>query len=232
MKRIFLLSTGVLFLCISFLISSCDEGNDEIINFKTLNLDSPQNIKLDTLNRTLTWDVVPNASSYSVKHSLLDFSPATAISNSYYLGDEYVDSWQTFHIKANGSTQGTTIYNESGSTEYTFVCPVNKTLLEAPAPHSIGYTIVERPSADVVKIKVDWESVEHAGKYKYTFSHTSSGVTSSQRETTPELYSKNLIVRTENIYYFYLTALPSEGDPYINSATTVVRLDGHLLKEE
>lgn len=84
MKRIFLLSTGVLFLCISLLISSCDEGNDEIINFKTLNLDSPQNIKLDTLNRTLTWDVVPNASSYSVKHSLLDFSPATAISNSYY----------------------------------------------------------------------------------------------------------------------------------------------------
>ena len=103
MKRIFLLSTGVLFLCISLLISSCDEGNDEIINFKTLNLDSPQNIKLDTLNRTLTWDVVPNSSSYSVKHSLLDFSPATAISNSYYLGDEYVDSWQTFYIKANGS---------------------------------------------------------------------------------------------------------------------------------
>lgn len=67
---------------------------------------------------------------------------------------------------------------------------------------------------------------------KYTFSHTSSGVTSSQSETTPELYSKNLIVRTENIYYFYLTALPSEGEPYINSATTVVRLDGHLLKEE
>ena len=105
-------------------------------------------------------------------------------------------------------------------------------MLEAPAPHSIGYTVVERPSADVVKIKVDWESVEHAGKYKYTFSHTSSGVTSSQSETTPELYSKNLIVRTENIYYFYLTALPSEGEPYINSATTVVRLDGHLLKEE
>lgn len=232
MKRICLLSVGVLFLCLPFIISSCDEENDEIINFKTQNLDSPQNIKLDTLNRTLTWDNVPNAASYTVKHSFIDFFPATATSNSYYLGDEYIDSWQTFYIKANGSTQGTTIYNESGFAEYTFVCPVNKTVLEAPAPHSIGYTVVERPSADVVKIKVDWESIEHAGQYKYTFTHTSSGVTSSQSETTQELYSKNLIVRTENIYYFYLTALPSEGEPYINSATTVVRLDGHLLNEE
>ena len=145
-----------------------------------------------------------------------------------YLGDNYIDSWQTFYIYANGSTQGMSIYLDSDMSEYTFVCPVNKSLLSAPDASSIRYTVEERLSATKARISLSWNAVENADKYSYSFFHsTSTGngtVSGTTTGRTQETYTSALSVNIDSLYYFSVTALPAENAPYINSSTTTVRV--------
>lgn len=227
MKHIAILSAGLLFTSISLMCTSCEKSEDEII-ITTEQLAAPQNVRLDVQQRMLTWDNVPNATSYSVKKGLFDLFPEITTTASYYLGDNYIDSWQTFYIYANGSTQGMSIYLDSDMSEYTFVCPVNKSLLSAPDASSIRYTVEERLSATKARISLSWNAVENADKYSYSFFHsTSTGngtVSGTTTGRTQETYTSALSVNIDSLYYFSVTALPAENAPYINSSTTTVRV--------
>lgn len=222
MLSVALLSIGIAVVC-----ASCEKEEDEVI-ITTEQLAAPQNIRLDAQQRTLTWDNVPNATSYSVKKGLLDLFPEITTTASYYLDDNYIDSWQTFYIYANGSTEGMTIYLESDMSEYTFVCPVNKSLLTAPDASSIRYIVEERLSENKARISLRWNAVEHAEKYYYSFSHsTSTGngiISGNVTGNTPDTCSSTLSVNIDSLYYFSVSALPGENSPYINSATTTVRV--------
>lgn len=224
-KKSFLLflSACAVALAATPVLTSCsdDDDSDGPAGIYPLTLDTPSNMSFDTSTRTLHWDAVPHAGYYTIARSVLDLAPTTVTNNSYVLQESEYDRWNTYLIMAHPAAGSEGNYRQSSAASYTFVCPVNKQLLDMPTDSSFVYDYLgDSPSGTSARIRFSWAPVEHAASYKCEATRQDEGGGSVTTSKTVSDTTTVLSLRRGARYVMSLTACPAENsEEWIASPT-------------
>lgn len=238
---LFLLPAFAFALAAAPVLTSCsdDEGNDDPGFGAPEKLAAPTNIRLDQAERTLRWDAVPHAASYTIYRSFLslssapaaetakaqsNLSPVTVTTNSYRLTEADYDAWQSWSIVANPPANSMQYKVSDRVFTPDFVCPVNKQLLATPSDSSFVYQIMSVDSASGnPNVRFFWDEVPDALNYTCVVTSSDSGFSSTERRVTSNTYV-DFRLHFGRVYTVSLTANPDNTGEWIESATLRKRL--------
>lgn len=238
---LFLLTVFAFALAAAPVLTSCsdDEGNDDPGFGSPEKLAAPTNIRLDEAERTLRWDAVPHAASYTIYRNLLGglAAPAaegakalgsstsvTVTTNSYPLTEADYDAWHTWYIVANPPANSPQYEASDYAITPTFVCPVNKQLLATPSDSSFTYQIMSVDSASGnPNVRFFWDEVPEALNYTCVVAASDSGFSSTSKRVTSNTYV-DFRLHFGRVYTVSLTANPDNTGEWIESATLRKRL--------
>ena len=157
---------------------------------------------------TLSWSVVPGATSYNIYHaqSELGLEDATAVSHS--------STSSPLSYTHSGLTNGSTYYYEVAAVNSAVEGPRSTTQLAIPKPPAPGAPVILSASAGNAKVTLTWSAVPGATSYKIYHAQSSQGLegaTAVSHSSTSSPLSYTHSGLTNGSTYYYEVAAVNSG---------------------